>query len=54
MAEISSERTINLTDYIDMRLMNQEGSGPYSFLYGAEYTTMKKTVKAFRQNNPVR
>ena len=49
MAEISSERTINLANYIDMSLVNQEGSGPYSLLYGAEDTTMKKAVKALNE-----
>ena len=49
MAEISSERTINLADYIDMSLVNQEGSGPYSLLYGAEYTTMKNAVKTLNE-----
>ena len=46
MAEISSEQTVNLADYIDMNLVTQEGSGPYSLLYGAEHTTMKKAVQA--------
>jgi len=49
MAEISSEQTVNLADYIDMSLVTQEGSGPYSLLYGAEHTTMKKAVQALNE-----
>ncbi len=33
MAEINSERTIDLSKYINLENIKQEGSGPYCFLY---------------------
>lgn len=34
MAEISSERTIKLSDHVDLKGLTQEESGPFCFLYG--------------------
>jgi len=45
MAEISSEQTINLSDHTDMSLIKQEGSGPYSLLYGIDQIKAKKVVE---------
>ena len=36
MAEISSDRTVDLSDYTDMSQIIQEGSGPYALLYSKE------------------
>ena len=45
MAEISSDRTITLDDYTDMKNITQEGSGPYTLLYSENEFDIKKTVK---------
>ena len=44
MAEISSERTVNLSAYIDMSQIIQEGSGPYSFLYSKKKNIIEPAV----------
>ena len=44
MAEISSDRTIELSDYTDMNQIIQEGDGPYAFLYRKDGTSIDKTV----------
>ncbi|MBC8216346.1 MAG: alkaline phosphatase family protein [Candidatus Marinimicrobia bacterium] len=42
MAEISPERTIRLSDHINMEGVIQEGSGPIAFLYGVDSTRLGK------------
>ncbi len=44
MAEISSERTILLSDYVDLKGVTQEGTGPFSFLYGQTPERLKELV----------
>ena len=41
MTEISSERTIDLSNHIDMNKVKQEGSGPYSLLYDMDKNEIK-------------
>ena len=36
MTTISSERTIDLSDYVNLSGIEQEGSGPYTMLYGQD------------------
>ena len=44
MTEVSSERTINLANYIDLTKMKQEGSGSYSLLYRRDKIEIKSIV----------
>ena len=44
MAEISSDRTVDLSDYADMGAVIQEGSGPYAMLYSEEKGEVEKAV----------
>ncbi len=44
MTEITSERTVDLSDYIDISTIKQEGSGPYSLLYGMENDNIENIV----------
>jgi predicted AlkP superfamily pyrophosphatase or phosphodiesterase len=44
MAEISSDRTVDLSDYADMGAIIQEGSGPYAMLYSEEKGEVEKAV----------
>ena len=50
MTEISSERTINLSNYIDLSKIKQEGSGPYSLLYGMEKIEIKSIVNQLNKS----
>ena len=50
MTEISSERTIDLSNYIDMSKVKQEGSGPYSLLYDMEKDEIKNIVKQLNES----
>ena len=45
MAEISSKKTVDLSDHTDMSLVQQEGSGPYSLLYGIDENKTMKVVE---------
>ena len=36
MAAISPERTIDLSDYVNLLGIKQEGSGPFAMLYGED------------------
>jgi alkaline phosphatase D len=44
MAEISSDRTVNLSEYADMGQVIQEGSGPYAFLYSQKIGIIDSAV----------
>ncbi|MBT5720905.1 MAG: alkaline phosphatase family protein, partial [Candidatus Marinimicrobia bacterium] len=44
MAEISSERTVDLSAYTDMSQIIQEGSGPYAFLYSKKKNIIEPAV----------
>ena len=44
MAEISSDRTVDLSEYTNMDAIIQEGAGPYAMLYGENETAVKKAV----------
>ena len=50
MTEISSDRTINLENYIDLSGIKQEGSGPYSLLYNMEKDEVKNIVKKLNKS----
>ena len=45
MAEISSDRTIKLDDYTELKGINQEGAGPYALLYGDNKSRLQQSVK---------
>ena len=45
MAEISSDRTIKLDDYTELKGINQEGSGPYALLYWDNKSRLQQSVK---------
>ena len=49
MAEISSDRTVNLSDYIDIGTVIQEGSGPYAMLYSESEGEVEKVVVALKK-----
>ena len=44
MAEISSDRTVDLSEYTNMEAIIQEGAGPYAMLYGENKTAVEKAV----------
>ena len=44
MAEISSERTVDLSAYTNMSQIIQEGSGPYAFLYSKKKNIIEPAV----------
>ena len=44
MAEISSDKTVNLSDYADMNQIIQEGSGPYALLYSKKKGIINSVV----------
>jgi len=44
MTEISSERTIDLSNHIETSKMKQEGSGPYSLLYDMDKNEIENIV----------
>tara|TARA_Y100000588_G_C14254860_1_gene924968 strand:+ start:316 stop:1542 length:1227 start_codon:yes stop_codon:yes gene_type:complete len=48
MAEISSDRTVNLSDYANMGAVIQEGSGPYAMLYSEAKGEIEKAVTALK------
>ena len=50
MTEISSERTVDLTKYIDMNSLKQEGSGPYCFLYDIDKNEIENIVRDLNQS----
>ncbi|MFL2983334.1 MAG: ectonucleotide pyrophosphatase/phosphodiesterase [Candidatus Neomarinimicrobiota bacterium] len=50
MTEISSERTVNLADHIDISKIKQEGSGPYSLLYDMEKNQIKTIVNQLNKS----
>ena len=45
MTEISSKRTVELGEYIDINSVKQEGSGPYCFLYDLNKNNADKIVR---------
>jgi len=49
MAEISSERTVNLSAYTDMSQIIQEGSGPYAFLYSKRKNIIEPAVDQLKK-----
>ena len=49
MAEISSDRTVNLSDYTDIGAVIQEGSGPYAMLYSESEGEVEKAVVALKK-----
>ena len=44
MAEISSERTVDLSAYTNMSQIIQEGSGPYAFLYSKKKNIIEPAI----------
>ncbi len=48
MAAISPERTIDLSDYINLSGVEQEGSGPYSMLYGKDKQKLDRITKKLK------
>jgi len=50
MTEISSERTIDLSNHIDMNKVKQEGSGPYSLLYDMNKDEIKNIVQQLNES----
>ncbi len=50
MTEISSERTIDLSNHIDMNKVKQEGSGPYSLLYDINKNELKNIVQQLNES----
>mgnify|MGYP001247971169 FL=1 len=50
MTEISSERTIDLSNHIDMNKVKQEGSGPYSLLYDMDKNEIKNIVQQLNES----
>jgi len=48
MAAISSDRTIDLPDYVDLSGINQEGSGPFSLLYGRDKEKLDHIVNQIK------
>ena len=49
MAEISSDRTVNLSAYTDMSQIIQEGSGPYAFLYSKTKNIIEPAVDQLKK-----
>jgi ectonucleotide pyrophosphatase/phosphodiesterase family protein 5 len=49
MAEISSERTVDLSAYADMSQIIQEGSGPYAFLYSKKKNIIEPAVDQLKK-----
>ena len=49
MAEISSERTVDLSAYTDMSQIIQEGSGPYAFLYSKGKDIIEPAVEQLKK-----
>ena len=49
MAEISSERTVDLSAYTDMSQIIQEGSGPYAFLYSKRKNIIEPAVDQLKK-----
>lgn len=45
MVSTSEDRTINLEKYVNMKGLTQEGSGPFSLLYGKNKYAMRRIVK---------
>ncbi|MFQ6677313.1 MAG: ectonucleotide pyrophosphatase/phosphodiesterase [Fidelibacterota bacterium] len=48
MAAISPERVIDLSDYVNLSEIEQEGSGPFSFLYGKDKQKLKNILKKLK------
>ncbi|MCH7611976.1 MAG: alkaline phosphatase family protein [Candidatus Marinimicrobia bacterium] len=48
MVAISPERTINLSDYVNLSGIEQEGSGPFSMLYGKKKRKLNRIVKKLK------
>ena len=48
MAAISPERTIDLTDYVKLSGIKQEGSGPFAMLYGEDNQKLNTIVKKLK------
>ena len=48
MAAISPERAIDLTDYVDLKGITQESSGPYAFLYSKEQRKLDHIVSKLK------
>ncbi|NOZ03617.1 MAG: alkaline phosphatase family protein [FCB group bacterium] len=49
MAAVKPDQTIDLTDYVDLEGIVQEGSGPTAFLYGGKRAQMKKVYEKLKQ-----
>ncbi len=49
MVEISSERTVDLSQHTDMDSVIQEGDGPYAFLYKKDGSSIDKTVNELKE-----
>jgi alkaline phosphatase D len=49
MAEISSERTVDLSAYTNMSHIIQEGSGPYAFLYSKRKNIIEPAVDQLKK-----
>ena len=49
MAEISSERTVDLSAFTDMGQITQEGSGPYAFLYSKKKNIIEPVVDQLKK-----
>ena len=48
MAAISPERAIDLTDYVNLKDIIQESSGPYAFLYSKTKSKLNRIVKKLK------
>ncbi|HIB60140.1 MAG TPA: alkaline phosphatase family protein, partial [Candidatus Marinimicrobia bacterium] len=48
MAAISPERTIDLSDYVKLSGIKQEGSGPFAMLYGEDNQKLNTIVKKLK------
>ena len=49
MAEVNSKKIIDLSNYIDMTNINQEGSGPYTFLFNLPKNKITETITILKK-----
>ncbi len=49
MAEISSKRTIQLSDHTDLSNIKQEGEGPYALLYSNNKTKLNQSIRDLKK-----
>ena len=54
MADISSERTVNLNEHTNMEGIIQEGSGPYTMLYGVNESILERVVQDLNNANHIK